>query len=125
MRQLAIIVILAAAAGTLAACDMTQRVVGAINPDTISLADRCAAVMQQALPGAANIEITAKKSANAGVSALVAQVEGVRHDGSQPPDIAVECQFDNATMTGFRWTKGGPPAPPSSPQPSPPPAPGK
>ena len=118
MRQTAMMPLLVAAGTMLAGCAMTQRVAGAINPDTISLADRCAAVMQLAMPGSADIEITSRTSENAGVSALVARVAGVRpnlpKDAGQSPDIAVECKFENTTMTGFQWTKGGPPPPPSA-----------
>jgi hypothetical protein len=118
MRQTAIMPLLIAAGTMLAGCDMTQRVVGAINPDTVSLADRCAAVMQLAMPASTDIEVTSRTSENAGITAIIARVAGVRRDlpkeAGQSPDIAVECRFDNTTMVGFHWTKGGPPPPPSA-----------
>jgi hypothetical protein len=118
MRWITVFSLLIAAVGMLAGCNFTQRVAGAINPDFVSLADRCAEVTRLALP-TGDIEITNRTSENQGVSSLVARVEGVRRDlpveGSQPRDVATECQFTNTVLTGFKWTKGGPTTP-SAPQ---------
>jgi hypothetical protein len=123
MRQFAVIFVLVAAAGLFAACSATERVVGAINPDTVSLADSCAEFTRAAM-SFADIDIQKRTSQNAGITAIVANVEGTRtdlpKDGPQPRDVAAECQFDNATLVGFHWIKGGPsppPAPPSAPAP--------
>ncbi|MBV9555229.1 MAG: hypothetical protein JO032_20815, partial [Alphaproteobacteria bacterium] len=39
-----------AAAGLIAGCDTAHTLGGKINPDTLSLADRCADIMQRAMP---------------------------------------------------------------------------
>jgi hypothetical protein len=78
-----------------------------------SLADRCADIMQQAFPGS-DISITSKQAAAdttaATMTAIVAQVQGVRKDvpAGLPVrhDLSVECQFENGILTGFRWTAG-------------------
>ena len=44
MRRITAFSFLIAALGILAGCNFTQRVAGAINPDIVSLADRCAAI---------------------------------------------------------------------------------
>ncbi|HTZ37520.1 MAG TPA: hypothetical protein VMB84_15925 [Stellaceae bacterium] len=101
----------------LGGCDVSRRVADAISPDVASLADRCAAITRLAMP-AGYLEITQRSSENAGVTALVAHVEGVRSDlpaGAAERDIATECRFTNTTLTEFRWLKGGPPAPPTPP----------
>ena len=75
----------------------------------IGLAERCADVMQRAFPGA-TIDIGKSEASATGLTTIVARVEGVRSD--RPPegpltrDLAVECQFDNNVLTGFRWTTG-------------------
>jgi hypothetical protein len=115
MRPFAAITLLAAF--LVAGCEVSHRVAGVINPDTLSLADRCGEVMRLAMPFA-EIEIKNRTSENSGVDLLTARVEGLRSDlpkdGPQPREVAAECQFDNQTLTGFRWTQGGP-TPPGAP----------
>jgi hypothetical protein len=108
MRVHAVIALIAAA-GLLAGCDWAQRVGAKVNPDSIGFADRCASIMQAAMPFA-EIDIGRRTSANTGLRTIAAQAEGTRADLSQgaPRDLAVECQFEDSILTGFRWTKGGP-----------------
>ena len=117
MRPFAAIAILAAF--LVAGCEVSHRVAGAINPDSMGLADRCGEIMRMAMPFA-EIEIKNRASENSGVDLLTARVEGVRSDlpkdSPLPRDVAAECQFDNQTLTGFHWTQGGPPAPGAPPQ---------
>jgi hypothetical protein len=117
MRPFAAIAILAAF--LLAGCDVTHRVAGAINPDSMGLADRCGEIMRMAMPFA-EIEIKNRTSENSGVDLLTARVEGVRSDlpkdSPLPREVAAECQFDNQTLIGFRWTRGGPTPPGVPPQ---------
>jgi len=75
----------------------------------VGLAGRCADIMQRAFPSA-DIGIGKSDAAATSLTTIVARVEGVR--GDMPPDgplrreLAVECQFDNNILTGFRWTAG-------------------
>ena len=75
----------------------------------VGLAGRCADIMQRAFPSA-DIQIGKSEASATGLTTIVARVEGVR--GDMPPDgpltreLAVECQFDNNILTGFRWTAG-------------------
>jgi hypothetical protein len=73
------------------------------------MADRCADLMRQALPGA-DIDITKREAAATSLTTIVARVEGDRTNlPSHPPiahHLAVECTYDNGVLTGFRWTKG-------------------
>jgi hypothetical protein len=75
----------------------------------VGLAGRCADIMQRAFPSA-DIQIGKSEASATGLTTIVARVEGVR--GDTPPDgpltreLAVECQFDNNILTGFRWTAG-------------------
>ena len=73
------------------------------------LAERCADVMQRAFPNA-TIDIGKSEASATGLTTIVAHVEGVRSDmppeGPVTRDLAVECQFDNNVLTGFRWTTG-------------------
>jgi hypothetical protein len=65
--------------------------------------------MRQAYPGAA-IDITKTEATATSLTAIVAKAEGVRTDvppsAPAPPDLAVECRFDENILTGFRWTAG-------------------
>jgi hypothetical protein len=106
---------------SLAGCGGTgewARSVGAkIDPDSQSLADRCGQIMKAAMPFA-DIELGNHSSDASGITKITARIEGARKDLS--PDtggrnLAAECTFDNATLTGFRWTKGGPSSPPETP----------
>lgn len=83
-------------------------------PRSVSLADRCADIMQRAMP-AADIDIDKRASQSAGIDKIIARVEGTRADvpkgSAAPRDLAAECEFDNGVLDAFRWTKGGPPPP--------------
>jgi hypothetical protein len=78
-------------------------------PHDVGLAGRCADIMQRAFPSA-TIEIGKSGASATGLTSIVARVEGVRSDippeGPLTRDLAVECQFDNNILTGFRWTAG-------------------
>ena len=108
-RAAAIAILLAV--GPLAGCDWSQRLEGRIAPDTVSLADRCASIMQAAMRFA-TIDIGDRTSEAKGVRTIVARVEGTRtdlpKDSPGDRDLAVECTFENNVLTAFRWTKGGP-----------------
>jgi len=75
----------------------------------VGLAGRCAEIMQRAFPSA-TIEIGKSEASATGLTTIVAHVEGIRSDmppeGALTRDLAVECQFDNNILTGFRWTAG-------------------
>jgi hypothetical protein len=100
-----------AAAGILAGCDWSRQMGGRIAPDTISLADRCAQIMQKAMPFA-EIDIGDRTSANVDLRTITATVAGTRTDMAGNTqvarDLAAECTFMDSVLTGFRWTKGGP-----------------
>jgi hypothetical protein len=110
------------AAGSVAGCgagDFVHRIGGDINPDSLSLADRCGKIMRSAMPFA-EIEIETATS-DSGHDILTAHVEGKRTDDPKNEaidrDVAAECRFDNAVMIGFKWTKGGAPVHPAAPAP--------
>jgi len=96
--------------------------VGQLSPDTISLADRCGAIMQAAIPFA-RIELGDRTSRSLDVRTIVAQVSGTRADvpneAAEGRDLGAECTFEDNVMTAFRWLKGGPPPRPGS-SPTPP-----
>jgi hypothetical protein len=75
----------------------------------VGLAARCADIMQRAFPSA-TIEIGKTEASATSLTTIIARVEGTRSD--MPPEgplarnLAVECQFENSIMTGFRWTAG-------------------
>jgi hypothetical protein len=119
MRPFAAILLVAAPC-LLAGCEATHRVVGAINPDTVSLTDRCVQVVRLAMPFA-DIDIEKQTSENHGIDRITARVDGVRNDlpkgGALPRGIAVECQFDDNVLTGIRWIEGGPANHDTPPQP--------
>jgi hypothetical protein len=112
MHRLAVVAVTVAVAGFLAGCDWARDVGGKINPDSLGLADRCADFMKRAMPFA-DIDIAQRTSEGAGIRTIVARVEGRRSDLPKDApgdrDLAVECKFANGVLTGFRWTKGGPP----------------
>jgi hypothetical protein len=112
MRVLAVIAVIAA--GLLGGCDFTHRVVTKVNPDSVGLADRCADIMKAAMPFA-EIEIGQRTAENTGLRTIAARAEGARGDLPEgaPRELAVECQFEDNILTGFRWIKGGPPPSPS------------
>jgi hypothetical protein len=65
--------------------------------------------MHRAYPSAA-VEVTKSDASATSLTNIVAKVEGVRTDtpsgGPAPQELAVECQFDQNILTGFRWTAG-------------------
>lgn len=122
MRWLTIIVAILGASG-LAGCSFSERVEHQIAPDTVSLADRCGAIMQAAMPFA-QIELGDRGSRSPDVRTIIATVVGTRadvpKDAANGRDVAAECTFVDGVVTAFRWTKGGPPPPIGSEQPHPP-----
>jgi hypothetical protein len=99
--------------GLLAGCGWSHNLAKEVTADTASLADRCAEIMKKAMPFA-EIDIGDRSSAASGLRTIVAKVTGKRTDmpdSSQVErDLAVECTFEDAVLTAFRWTKGGPPS---------------
>ena len=78
-------------------------------PHDVGVAGRCADIMQRAFPSA-TIEIGKSEASATSLTTIIAQVDGIRSDippeGPLRRDLAVECQFDNNILTGFRWTAG-------------------
>jgi hypothetical protein len=113
MGRINIIALIAAV--SLAGCSWSQKTEGRLAPDTISLADRCGAIMQAAMPFA-QLELGDRTSRSPDVRTIVTQVAAARidlpKDATTGRDLMAECTFENNVMTAFRWTKGGPlPAP--------------
>ena len=85
-------------------------------PDTVSLADRCGAIMQTAMPFA-QIERGARSAHGLDVRTMITEVSGTRtdlpKDAGEGGDLAAECTFEDNVMTAFRWTTGGPLSPPA------------
>ncbi|HTW51205.1 MAG TPA: hypothetical protein VME45_04835 [Stellaceae bacterium] len=110
MRSSKIIIALIAA-GSLTGCSWSQKMEGRLAPDTLSLADRCGAIMQAAMPFA-RLELGDRTSRSPDVSTIVAQVAATRtdlpKDAAAGRDLLAECTFENNVMTAFEWTKGGP-----------------
>lgn len=104
MRRFAVMFLLLAASG----CSLVHEV----KQQRVSLADRCAAVLTAAMPFA-RIDITDRTSRDAGIDTIVADAAGTRTDLAKdtrlPRRLAVECTFYDGILSGFRWTKGGPP----------------
>jgi hypothetical protein len=100
MRAFAVIGLAAA----LASCTWAERVGGRVNPDSMGLGDRCAAVMQAAIPYA-DIEIGNRTSQNKGVSTILAHVEGTRTDHPNQEglarNLAADCEFYNTVLISF------------------------
>jgi hypothetical protein len=75
----------------------------------VGLAGRCADLMLRAFPSA-TIEIGKSEASATSLTTISARVDGMRSDmppeGSLTRNLAVECQFDNNILTGFRWTAG-------------------
>jgi hypothetical protein len=75
----------------------------------VGAAERCADIMRHAYPSAA-IDVTKTEATATSLTTIVANAEGVRADlppgAPVPPDLAVECRFDENILTGFRWTAG-------------------
>jgi hypothetical protein len=113
MRPFAAICALAAGL-LLAGCgvgDWAHGVGGRINPDTVSYTDRCAALMQAAMP-LAEISIDTRTAQNTGIDTMFAHIAGIRTDHPTdkaiPHDLAVDCKFDDGVLTEFHWTSGAP-----------------
>lgn len=90
-------------------CNLGHRVNKVVETMSGGLSDRCADFMQAAFPGA-EIRFTKRDAAGTGIDTIVAHVEGVRKNlPKEVPlasDLAVECQFTDNVLTGFRWTAG-------------------
>jgi hypothetical protein len=72
--------------------------------------DRCADIVKESMPGI-ELDIVKATAASPEITRLVARVDAARKDrpeGAPDRELTAECQFDNGTLTGFRWTKGGP-----------------
>jgi hypothetical protein len=101
-QRAAIFVLIIAAGGLLVGCGLKAPRIGG------GLADRCADIMQAAMPFA-EIDIEKRASESNSISKVIARVEGTRTDlpeGSPPHDLAAECEFDNNILSAFRSTKG-------------------
>jgi len=102
---LAIVAFCALSAG----CNLPHRLHKAVAAPGAGMADRCADLMATAFPSA-DIRITKRDAAGSGIDTIVAHVEGVRRDVPKDlpltHDLAVECQFTDNVLTGFKWTKG-------------------
>ena len=107
MRALAVLCL----ASTLVGCDWAQGVGGRVNPGSLSLADRCALVMQAAIPYA-DIDIGKRTSQGKGVSTILAHVEGTRTDHPNAEGIsrnlAADCEFNDNALISFHLTGLGP-----------------
>jgi hypothetical protein len=110
MRRRAVIPVLIAVGAVLAGCGLGHK----LGEERAGLGDRCADVMKMAIPFA-EIDIHRATSENTGVTTFVAHVEGTRtdlpKDTQLPRDVAADCRFDGDILSGFHWTKGGPPPP--------------
>jgi hypothetical protein len=98
-------------AATLAGCNLVERVGSHVNPGSMSLAERCAAMMQAAVPYA-DIDIGKATSQNKGISTIVAHVEGTRTDHPNTEGIsrnlAADCEFNDTVLSSFHLTGFGP-----------------
>src|ERR1700690_320981 len=98
-------------AATLAGCNWAQGVGSRVNPGSMSLADRCAAVMTAAIPYA-DIEIGKTTSQNKGVSTILAHVEGTRTDHPSGEGISrnliADCEFSDNVLVSFHLAGLGP-----------------
>jgi hypothetical protein len=110
MRSLAFICL----AATLAACgagEWAYGVGGRVNPGSLGLADRCAAMLQAAIPYA-DLDIGKRTSQNKGVSTILAHVEGARTDHPKEEgmarDLTADCEFNDTVLVSFRLTGLGP-----------------
>jgi hypothetical protein len=107
MHQAALLLTLLAP-GILGGCGLSKQV-------SVSLTDRCAHIMQAAMPFA-DLDVGDKTSHSPDIRTIIATVRASRTD--TPPgsaierDLAAECTFTDNVLTAFRWTKGGPQARP-------------
>jgi hypothetical protein len=78
-------------------------------PHDVSLAGRCASIMQEAFPGA-DLKIGKEDSAALSITDVEATVTAERtdlpKDARMARDLAVSCRFHNSILVGFRWTRG-------------------
>jgi hypothetical protein len=78
-------------------------------PHDVSLAARCAAIMQEAFPGA-DLKIGKEDSAALSITDVEATVTAERtdlpKDARMGRDLGVSCRFHNSILVGFRWTRG-------------------
>lgn len=78
-------------------------------PHEVSLAARCAAIMQEAFPGA-DLKIGKEDSAALSITDVEATVTAERtdlpKDARMARDLAVSCRFHNGILVGFHWTRG-------------------
>jgi hypothetical protein len=80
---------------------------GGIAVREASPADRCATIMQEAMPNA-EIEITAKSSAGdstADLNTVTARAQGTLK-GAGGGTVGMDCVFHNGVLTSIRWTAG-------------------
>jgi hypothetical protein len=104
----------AACSLTLTGCGLGEwahDVGGRVNPDSLSLADRCANVLKAAIPSA-EMDIKSRTSQNGGIDIMTAQVTATRTDHPDDTgiarDLSAECKFDNTVLVDFHWTSGAP-----------------
>jgi hypothetical protein len=80
---------------------------GGVQLRDVSFADRCATIMQEAMPKA-DIEITSESAAGdptRDLNTLVAHVQGTAK-GENVSGIGMDCVFHNGVLTSVRWTAG-------------------
>jgi hypothetical protein len=101
------------AALSLAGCGVPEWANGErrkIYPSSMSLADRCFAILQAAIPYA-ELKPGKLTSQNKGIDVIVARAEATRTDHPEDTlmarDLAAECEFTNTVLTAFHWLKGG------------------
>jgi hypothetical protein len=106
MRQPAVISLLAATL-SLTGCNWAESIGGRVNPESMGLADRCYAVMREAIPYAV-LDIGKRTSQNKGISIITAHVEARRidHPGQEgvPRDLAADCEFVDTVLASFHLT---------------------
>jgi hypothetical protein len=104
MRRTAVIMTLLVSLG---GCGWSKQ----ITADTASLGDRCARIMQAAMP-LADLDISGKTSRSPDIRTIIAAVQATRTNtspgSSADRDLAAECTFTDSVLTAFRSTKGGP-----------------
>src|SRR5690348_2618066 len=85
------------------ACDFTHRVGAKITP---GLADRCAEIMEAAMPFA-EMELDKRTAEGTGLRTVTAHAAGTRTNAPEGTDraVAADCQFEDSILTGFSWVK--------------------
>ena len=78
-------------------------------PHDVSLAGRCAAILEEAYPGA-TLKIGREDSAALSITDVEATVTAERTDLPKGAllarDLGVSCRFHNSILVSFRWTRG-------------------